>query len=132
MVAVVALAIVAPAAMFGVDMVKGYREGRPPRDDDTWGVDHWPTQAALGLAVAAVAVAVALGVRGRWTGTAVSAGCIAVAAGWFGYWSTVYPNHAGSAGEAWGMALIAWAFVFAGVVGWRLATRRAVTAPPAM
>jgi hypothetical protein len=125
MVGVVALALVLPAVMFAVDMVMGYREGRSPRDDDTWGIDHWPTQAALGLATAAVAVAVAVGVRGRWTGTAVSGGCVAVAAGWFGYWSTVYPDHAGSAGEAGGMALIAWACAFIGVVGWRLGTRRA-------
>jgi hypothetical protein len=124
-VGVVALALVPPAVMYAVDMVMGYREGRAPRDDDTWGIDHWPTQAALGLATAAVAVAVAAGARGRWTGTGVSGGCVAVAAGWFGYWSTVYPDHAGSAGEAWGMALIAWACVFLGVVGWRLTTRRA-------
>jgi hypothetical protein len=125
----VALAAVVPAAIFGLDMIMGYREGRPPLDDETWGIDHWPTQGALGLSVAAVAVAVAAGVRARWTGTAVSAGCVAVAAGWFGYWSTVYPRHAGSAGEAWGTALIGWAFVFVGVVAWRLATRRGDSRP---
>jgi hypothetical protein len=119
-----AASLVAPAVLFAVDMVRGYRDGRPPLDDDTAGIDHWPTQGALGLAVAAVALAVAGGVRARWSGTAVSAGCVAVAAGWFGYWSTVYPGHAGSAGEGAGTALMAWACAFAGLVWWRLGSRR--------
>lgn len=53
-VGVVALFLVPPAALFAADMVAGFREGRPPLDDDTWGIDHWPTQAALALAVAAI------------------------------------------------------------------------------
>jgi hypothetical protein len=126
-VGVAAVILVPPAVWFAVDMVIGYWEGRPPLDDDTWGIDHWPTQAALALAIAAVALAVAAGVRARWSGTAVSAGCVAVAAGWFGSWSAIYPNHAGSAGEAPGLALIAWACAFAGLVSWRLASRRADT-----
>jgi len=129
-VGVVAVALVPPAVLFVVDMVTGYREGRPPLDDDTWGIDHWPTQAALGLTVAAVAVAVAAAVRARWSGTRVSAGCVAVAAGWFGYWSAIYPGHAGSAGQAWGIALIFWACAFSGVVGWRLATVARRRVPP--
>ena len=52
-----------PAMVFAVDMIAGYRTGRPPTDDDTWGLDHWPTQAALALAVVAAALAVAAGVR---------------------------------------------------------------------
>jgi hypothetical protein len=123
----VAVTLVPPAVMFAVDMVNGYREGRPPVDDDTWGIDHWPMQAAMALAVAGVAVAVAAGVSSRWSGTAASASCAAFAVGWFGYWSAVYPNHAGSAGQAWGLALIGWAVAFMAVVEWRLkrATRRA-------
>jgi hypothetical protein len=129
-VGVVAVVLVPPAVLFAVDMVAGYREGRPPLDDDTWWIDHWPTQAALALAVAGVAVAVAAGVRARWSGTAVSAGCVAVTAGWFGAWSAIYPKHAGGAGEAWGIALIGWACAFIGVVGWRLATVARRHAPP--
>lgn len=124
----VAVTLVPPAVLFAVDMVNGYREGRPPLDDDTLGIDHWPMQAAVALAAAAVAVAVAAGVRERWSGAAMSAGCVAVAAGWFGYWSAIYPTHAGSAGHAWGMALIGWAVAFLGVVGWRL-TRCPAPAP---
>jgi hypothetical protein len=102
----VALLLVGPAVLFAADMVMGFRDGRPPLDDDTWNIDHWPTQAALALCVAAVAVAVAAGVRARRSGTLWSAGCVAVAAGWIGYWSAVYPDHAGSAGRTWGEALI--------------------------
>lgn len=122
---VAAVVLTAPAVLFAYDMVMGYREGRAPLDDDTAGIDHWPTQAALGLAVAALAVVVAAGVRARWSGTAVSASCLAVATGWFGFWSAVYPDHAGSAGRAPGLTLIAWAFAFAGLVWWRLARSRA-------
>ena len=128
-VGVVAGASVLPAVLFAVDMIMGYREGRPPLDDDTWGIDHWPTQAALGLAVAAVAVAVAAAVHARWSGTAVSAGCVAVAAAWLGSWSAAYPDHAGSAGRAWGIALVVWACAFTGVVGWRLATDAQTSVP---
>ena len=118
----VAVASVLPAVMFAVDMVMGYREGRPPRGDNTYYIDHWPTQAAMALTVAAVAVAVAARVRARWSGTAVSGGCVAVAAGWFGFWSLAYPDHAGSAGGAWGWRT--WACAFAGSLGGgsRLAT----------
>jgi hypothetical protein len=112
--------LLVPALLFGVDMILGFREGRPPTDDDTWGVDHWPTQAALAFSLVAVAVAVAAGVRGRWRGTATSAACVAVAAGWFGYWSAAYPDHAGSAGRVPGLALMAWACAFAVLVWWRL------------
>lgn len=117
-VGVAAATLVLPAVVFAVDMVRAYQQGLPPLDD-TSGIDHWPTQGALALAIAAVALAVAVGVRSRWSGTAVSAGCVAMAAGWFGYWSAVYPHHAGSAGEAQGIALIAWACAFVGLVWWR-------------
>ena len=121
LVGVVAGVLVPLAAWFAVDMVLGFREGRPPMDDDTWFIDHWPTQGALALSAATVAVASAVAVRASWSGTAVSAGSVAAAAAWFGYWSATYPNHAGSAGAAGGMVLIGWAVAFAGVVAWRLA-----------
>jgi hypothetical protein len=124
-VGVVSVLLIPPAVAFSVDMVHGYREGRPPLDSISWGVDHWPTQGTLALAVAAVAVAVAAGVRARWPGTAASAACVAVSAGWFGFWSAVYPDHAGSAGDAWGIALLVWACAFAAAVTWRLAEGRA-------
>lgn len=124
-VGVVAVALVPPALLFAGDMVLGYREGRPPLDDDTWGIDHWPTQAALALAVAVLAVVAAGGVRERWSGTAVSAGTVVLAVGWFGFWSATYPGHAGSAGGAGGTGLLLWACVFTAVVAWRSAAHRA-------
>lgn len=124
-VGVVAVLLIPPVVVFAVDMVGGYRDGRPPLDSVSWGVDHWPTQGAAALAVAAVAVAVATGVQARWSGTAASAACVAVTAGWFGFWSTVYPDHAGSAGTAWGAALMVWAGVFMAAVTWRVAGERA-------
>jgi hypothetical protein len=120
----IALALVPAAAVFASEMVAAYRHGRPPRDDDTWGIDHWPTQAALGLAIAGVAVVVAAGVRARWPGTAVSAGCAVGAAAWSGYWSSVHPDHAGSAGQVGGAALLVWAVVFGSAVAWRLSDLR--------
>ncbi|QIK76645.1 hypothetical protein [Nocardioides piscis] len=128
-VGVLAVGSVPPAVLFAVDMVAGFRQRRPPLDDDTWGIDHWPTQAAMALAVAAAAVAVAVGIRARWSGAAASAGCVAVAAGWFGYWSGAYPGHAGSAGEAGGLALIGWAVAFVVVVSWRLVVRAGEAGP---
>ena len=122
--AVLAIAVLPPAFVFAFDMVVGFRTGRPPTDDDTWGLDHWPTQAALALAVVAVAMVVAAGVRGRWAGTAASAGCVAVTAGWFGVVSAAFPGHAGSVGEPWGMALLGWAVGFIVVTGWRLLATR--------
>ena len=128
LVGVVAAVLVPPAVGFAVDMVIGYRQGRPPVDDDTWSIDHWPTQGALALSAAAVAVVSAVAVRSRWSGTAVSAGSVAAAAAWFGYWSATYPDHAGSAGRGGGILLIGWAVAFAGVVAWRLA--RLAASPP--
>ena len=121
--ALLAVLLLAPAAVFAVDMVTEYRTGPAPTDDITWGLDHWPTQAALALAVTAVAMAVAAGLRGRWAGTATCAGCVVVTAGWFGVVSAVYPGHAGSIGAGWGVALLVWSVVFAVATGWRMAAR---------
>ncbi|MGY2701816.1 MULTISPECIES: hypothetical protein [unclassified Nocardioides] len=116
--------LLVPAAVFAVDMVDGYRSGRPPTDDDTWGIDHWPTQAALALAVVLVSAAVAAGVRGRWPGAGLSAACVVLTTGWFGVVSAVYPDHAGSIGTPWGPALVAWALLFAATTAWRHHVRR--------
>jgi hypothetical protein len=118
------LGVVAPqvavGVVYAVDMVIGFRTGRPPTDDDTWGLDHWPMQAALALTLALVAIGVAAGVRNRWSGTAFSAVCVTVTAAWFGVICVVYPGHAASIGATWGAVLIAWAAVFAVGTGWRM------------
>jgi hypothetical protein len=40
-----------PLAVYAADLVAGRREGRPPTDDITLGLDHWPMQAALAVAI---------------------------------------------------------------------------------
>ncbi len=119
-VAALGAVLAAPAVVYAVDMVAGYREGRPPTDDDTWGIDHWPMQAALALAVLAVVFAVAAGVRSRWTGTLVATGSVTLTAGWFGIACMVYPDHAGSVGAAWGALVTGWAVTFALATLWRV------------
>ena len=120
----VVLMVVAPlvpvGVVYAVDMVIGYLTGRPPTNDDTWGLDHWPMQAALALTLALVAIGVAAGVRNRWSGTAVSAACVTVTAAWFGVICMIHPGHAASVGATWGAAVAAWAAVFAVATGWRM------------
>lgn len=123
--AVLAALLTPPAVIFALDMVAGYREGRPPRDDDTWGIDHWPTQAAFSLAIVLVPWAVAVGVRKGWPGSGVSAVCVAVAVSWFAVMSMAYPNHAGSIGQRWGQLVLAWAVTLLLAVAWRLLARSA-------
>lgn len=123
-VAAAATLLVGPALVFAGRMIVAFREGHPPTDDDTWGIDHWPTQAALALAAAALAFGVAAGVRARRPGTVISAGTLTVGSIWFGSWSVVYPDHAGSAGGPWGVALIVWAPAFAVLTAWRLRVAR--------
>jgi hypothetical protein len=43
---VVATAAVPVAVAVAADLIAGYWQRRPPTDDDTIGLDHWPTQAA--------------------------------------------------------------------------------------
>jgi hypothetical protein len=119
-VAVVVAPLVVAGVVYAVDMVIGYYAGRPPTDDDTWGLDHWPMQAALALTLVFVALGVAAGVRNRWSGTATSALCVAVTAVWFGVICMVYPDHAASVGATWGAAVVAWAAAFVVVTGGRL------------
>ena len=118
-VAALGAVLAVPAVVYAVDMVAGYRDGRPPTDDDTWGIDHWPMQAALALAVIAVAFAVAAGVRSRRTGTLVAASSVTLTAAWFGIACMVYPDHAGSVGRAWGALVTGWAVTFALATLWR-------------
>lgn len=127
-----ALLLTAPALAFAVDLIRGFREGRPPTDDDTWGIDHWPTQAALALAVGVLAWLVAVGVRRGCSGTVSVTVTVAVAAGWFGYWSLAYPDHAGSAGDVGGAGLFLWACTFVALTCCRLRAARATIAPDSL
>jgi hypothetical protein len=93
----------------------------PAADPDvTWGLDHHPMQAALGLAVPLVAAVAAAGVGGRAPGWRVPVWTLALAAAWVGAWSVVYPQVPGSAGTALGACAVAWGLAFAGVAEWRV------------
>ncbi len=123
---VAALAVVAapPAFAFAVGMAVAHWEGRPPRSSVTWGIHHWSTQAALPLAVVLVTLALAIGVRERWSGAVVTTVCLVVAAGWFGALSTVHPDVPGSVGRVWGQVLLGWAALLGTAVAWRLRASR--------
>lgn len=112
LVALLAVVALVPAGAFAVDMLAGYWEGRPPTDDETFMIDHWPTQAALSLAVPVICLAVAAALRSRWSGSLASALCVTLATTWFGVASVAYPDHAGSAGDLWGRLVIGWGLVF--------------------
>jgi len=74
-------------------------------EDITNGVSHYPMQASLGLAVAAVA-GLAAARRSRlplWSA--------ALCAAWLGLESVVYPDLVGSLGVLGGCAAVAWAVV---------------------
>jgi hypothetical protein len=88
--------------------------------DTTWGLDHHPMQAAVGLAVATVGAVAAAGVGGRTPGWRVPVWTVALAAVWIGGWSIVYPDLPGSAGTALGAGAVAWGAAFAGTAEWRV------------
>jgi hypothetical protein len=90
-----------------------------PHPDLTWGLDHHPMQAALGLAVATVGAVGAAGVGGRAAGWRVPVWTLAVGVGWVGGWSMVYPDLPGSMGSGLGLAALVWAAAFGGVAEWR-------------
>jgi hypothetical protein len=88
------------------ELVMSFRDQRQPIDQ-TWGIDHWPMQAALALAIPAVAGMAAL----RLPGWRLSAATAAVSAGWWGLTSISYPEHAGSLGARGGWSAVAWGAV---------------------
>jgi hypothetical protein len=113
--------LVLVAAVAGVayaaDMIAAGRAGRYPVDH-TWGLDHWPMQASLGLCIPAVA---AIAVLRRPCGQ-VAAWTAAIAAMWLGVMSVLYPQHAGSLGQTAGTACATWGLLLA--VDSVLTTRR--------
>jgi hypothetical protein len=104
----VALAAVAvlPAAAYAWDMARATEN-----PEETWGLDHYPAQAAFAVAVVLVALLAAYVVRGpgraRWL-PALTSGLSAV---WMGVLSMVWPQRLGSWGTGWGLAAIAWGVV---------------------
>lgn len=115
-VATVAAVLAVPAVWAAAAVCLGFRQDTLGVSDNTWNLDHWPTQAALALAVPGVALAIAAGVRARWSGTWVAVVCVAVTAVWFGVSSAAYPDLSGSGGRWGGIGLVVWAVVLVVVV----------------
>jgi hypothetical protein len=69
----------------------------------TWGLDHWPVQASLAVALVLVATLVATYPPG-W---AIAAWSVGVCASWLGVVSWIYPNLDASLGRTWGAAAVA-------------------------
>ena len=85
-------------------------------EDITNGVSHFPMQAALGLAVAGLAVLVAL------TGSRLPAWTVGFTAVWLGLESVVYPDLVGSLGTLAGWLAVVWGVLL--VAAEELARRR--------
>jgi hypothetical protein len=76
--------------------------------DDTWGLDHWPAQAALPLAVLLIS-ALAAGHPAGWRVPAWSA---AAAAAWFAVVCWLEPQLVASVGRPWAAATLLWSAAF--------------------
>ena len=76
--------------------------------DDTWGLDHWPAQAALPLAVLLIS-ALAAGHPSGWRVPAWSAGA---AAAWFAIVCWLEPHLVASMSRPWAAATLLWSVAF--------------------
>jgi hypothetical protein len=91
------------AIAYALDMMAAARSARYPLDK-TWDLDHWPMQAAVGLAIVGAAALAAL----RFPGWRVASWSAAASAVWLGLMSSSYPDHAGSLGRIGGIACAVW------------------------
>lgn len=73
-------------------------------------MDHYPVQAALGIAVVLIGAAVAL--SGDSPGTRLAAATLVVTVTWMGMESVVCPHRLGSLGTGWGWVAVGWATPF--------------------
>ena len=74
----------------------------------TAGLNHWPVQAALAIALVLVAALAATSTAGRL----VAAWCVGVCSAWLGAASWIYPELDASLGRSWGVAALAWGIAF--------------------
>jgi hypothetical protein len=103
------LAGAVPLIWFAAEMVASSRDGRPPTDDITAGLNHWPMQAALALTILSTAGLAAL----RQVGWQMSAWTVIAGTAWMGGFSVAFPQHAGSFGRPGGWVAILWSALFA-------------------
>ena len=76
--------------------------------DDTWGLDHWPVQAAFPLAVLGVA-ALAAARPGGWR---LPTWTVVISAAWFGVVRWLEPDLVGSPGRGWATVVLTWTIAF--------------------
>ena len=118
---VVVLAGLLPAIAYARASIDAFRDPTVPADV-TQNLDHWPAQAAFGLATVLVAGVAVLAVRGRLL-PALAAAASAV---WFGVTSVAFPDHDGSLGTTGGRLAVAWGIALLAAVAMR---RRPVVEP---
>lgn len=107
----VLLALVATVPALGY----AWRMARATSDvEKTIGLDHYPIQAALGIALVLVAYLIAIA-RDR-SGVQLATATLVITVGWMGIESAVYPHRLGSFGTTWGWLALAWA------VAWLIAS----------
>ncbi|MGH3478619.1 MAG: hypothetical protein ACRDQD_17500 [Nocardioidaceae bacterium] len=108
----VVLAGVVPGLGYMLASASSARNGEHPIT--TWGLDHWPVQAALPLAVLACAALAATYPPG-WP---VPAWCAAVSAGWFGVLAWTHPEVVASVDRPWAVAAVGWGVGFVLTIHW--------------
>ena len=75
--------------------------------EQTVNLDHYPIQAAVGVAVVLLAGLIA--VSREWSMAWLANATLAVTVGWLGVESVIYPHLLGSFGTTWGWLALAWA-----------------------
>lgn len=100
---VVVVAGIWPAIAYASACIADYRDPTVSADV-TNNLDHWPAQAAFGLATVLVA-ALAVLVRRGWLLPTLTAGTAAV---WFGVSCVAFPEHNGTLGATGGWLAVAW------------------------
>lgn len=76
----------------------------------TWNLDHYPIQAALGIAV--VLVAGVNAIARELSGARLATVTLVASVAWIGLESAVYPHRLGSVGTVWGWVAVGWALTF--------------------
>jgi hypothetical protein len=101
--AVVAAAGAVPAAGYAWAMARASEN-----PELTWGLDHYPAQAALAISVVLVALLAAWTVAGPGRAWRLPVGTVAFSAVWLGWQSVVWSERAGTLGSVGGVAAIVW------------------------
>ncbi|HET6816106.1 MAG TPA: hypothetical protein VFH66_02635 [Mycobacteriales bacterium] len=102
--ALVAVALL-PAAAYA------WRMARSTHDvEQTVKLDHYPIQAALGIAVPLVAALIAI--ARCWPATPLATFTLVVTVGWMAVESAIYPHRLGSFGPVWSWVALGWAVLF--------------------